>query len=229
MHNIETEESLLCCLINKPSNIVKVSKWIENDDVFYNSFNKDLWKTIRKMHKNGETIDAVSVVHKFPSKKHSNKSIAYDVSGIATKEPSYAQAENYAKLIHEHWLRRRMVDHSHNIIKTAEDNSVDLDSLINKLNNDSSNLINLRPSNNEFDIDQVLNDTNDSIFNSRGIIKTGLEKLDSVIHGMTRGEITIIAGRPANGKTTVAANIARALVLSGKKVVMFNRRCLTQR
>jgi len=223
MHNIQTEESLLCCLINKPSNIIKVSKWIENDDVFYNSFNKDLWRTIKKMHKNGEIVDAVSIVHNFPSKKHSNRSIAYDISGIATKEPSYAQAENYAKLIHEHWLRRRMIDHSHNIIKTAEDNSVDLDSLINKLNNDSSNLINLRPSNNEFDINQLLHDTNDSIFNSRGIIKTGLEKLDSVIHGMTRGEITIIAGRPANGKTTVAANIARELVLSGKKVAMFNR------
>ena len=40
---------------------------------------------------------------------------------------------------------------------------------------------------------------------------------------MTRGEITIVAGRPANGKTTVAANIARQLVLSGKRVMMFNR------
>lgn len=40
---------------------------------------------------------------------------------------------------------------------------------------------------------------------------------------MTRGEITIIAGRPANGKTTVAANVARELVLSGKRVMMLNR------
>jgi len=40
---------------------------------------------------------------------------------------------------------------------------------------------------------------------------------------MTRGEITIIAGRPANGKTTVAANIARNLVMDGYTVAMFNR------
>jgi replicative DNA helicase len=223
MHNTETEESLLCCLINKPENIVKVSKWIEDDEVFYNSFNKDLWRTIKKMDSNGEIIDAVSLIHNFPSKKHEGKQVNYLISGILTKEPTYTMAERYARLIHEHWLRRKMVIHSHNLIKTAEDDSIDLNSLINKLNNDSSNLINLRPSNNDFDIDEVLNETNDSIFNSKGIIKTGLEKLDTVIHGMTRGEITIIAGRPANGKTTVAANIARSLVLSGKKVIMFNR------
>jgi replicative DNA helicase len=223
MHNTETEESLLCCLINKPENIVKVSKWIEEDDVFYSSFNRDIWRTIKKMDKNGDVIDVVSIIHKFPSKKHGNKEISYTISGIFTKEPTYTQAEHYARLLHEHWLRRKMVVHSHELIKTAEDNSIDLNSLINKLNNDSSNLIGLRPSNNDFDIDEVLNETNDSIFNSRGIIKTGLEKLDTVIHGMTRGEITIIAGRPANGKTTVAANIARQLVLSGKKVIMFNR------
>ena len=40
---------------------------------------------------------------------------------------------------------------------------------------------------------------------------------------MTRGEITIIAGRPGNGKTTLAANIARKLTLEGKTVAMFNR------
>ena len=223
MYNTDTEESLLCCIINKQSYIPIVSKWIEDDDVFYGSFNKDLWRTIKKMYDSGDSIDAVSLVHRFPAKNHEGKEIAYVISGIATKEPTFTMAERYAQLIHEHWLRRKMINHSHEIIKTAEDNSIDLDSLINKLNNDSSNLINLRPSKNDFDIDEVLSETNDSIFNSKGIIKTGLEKLDSVIHGMTRGEITIIAGRPANGKTTVAANIARSLILSGKRVAMFNR------
>jgi replicative DNA helicase len=116
-----------------------------------------------------------------------------------------------------------MVEHSHRLIKNAEDNHIDIDSLINDVNTDSSNLINLRPSKNDFSIDKTLEETNDSIFNSKGIIKTGIEKLDSVVHGMTRGEITIVAGRPANGKTTVAANMARQLVLSGKKVIIFNR------
>ena len=74
-----------------------------------------------------------------------------------------------------------MVEHSHRLIKNAEDNHKDIDSLINDVNLDSSNLINLRPSKNDFNIDKTLEETNDSIFNSRGIIKTGLDKLDSVV------------------------------------------------
>ena len=53
--------------------------------------------------------------------------------------------------------------------------------------------------------------------------QTGFTPLDNIISGMTRGEITIFAGRPGNAKTTTVANIARNLVLQGKKVVMFNR------
>ena len=223
MHNVEIEEAVLFSVINEPSNIDIVKRWIETDDVFYNDFNRDIWKTVKRLEEKGEDIDMLTVSHNFPSKNYQSRQVTYEITAICTKEATTSRAEYYARLMHEHWLRREMVKHSHTIIKNAEDNSVDMDSLINQVNTDSSNLINLRPSKNDFNIDNLLDETSDSIFNSKGIIKTGLGKLDSVVHGMTRGEITIVAGRPANGKTTVVANMARQLVLSGKKVMMFNR------
>ena len=223
MHNIEAERSLLSTMMLDPSVIDVVRRWIEEDNVFYDRFHKDIWRTISRLKDKNESIDMISVVHSFPKKDYKDREIAYEISGIATSEATTSNAESYARMVHEHYLRRKMVEHSHRLIKNAEDNHKDIDSLINDVNLDSSNLINLRPSKNDFNIDKTLEETNDSIFNSRGIIKTGLDKLDSVVHGMTRGEITIVAGRPANGKTTVAANIARQLVLSGKRVVMFNR------
>ena len=223
MHNTEVEEALLFSIINEPSNLDVVKRWIETDDVFYNSFNKDIWKTVKRLDSKGEGIDMLSVSLNFPSNKYQERQVMYEITSICTKEATSSRAEYYAMQLHDYWLRRRMVEHSHTIIKNAEDNSVDMDSLINQVNTDSSNIINLRPSKNDFNIDSLLEETSDSIFNSKGIIKTGLAKLDSVVHGMTRGEITIVAGRPANGKTTVVANMARQLVLSGKKVMMINR------
>ena len=223
MHNKEIEEALLCSVIREPDNIDLVKRWIETDDVFYNDFNKDIWKTVKRLDSKGEDIDMLSIAHNFPSKNYEGRQVMYEITVICTSEATTARAEYYARLLHEHWLRRQMVKHSHTVIKNAEDNSIDMDSLINQINTDSSNLINLRPTKNDFNIDNVLEETSDSIFNSKVIIKTGLGKLDSVVDGMTRGEITIVAGRPANGKTTVVANMARQLVLSGKKVMMFNR------
>ena len=48
MHNIEAEESLLASVILDPSNIDIVRRWIEEDKVFYNDFNRDIWNTVLK-------------------------------------------------------------------------------------------------------------------------------------------------------------------------------------
>ena len=82
--------------------------------------------------------------------------------------------------------------------------------------------MNLEPGQ-KFNLEELLEETQDSIFSQRNLVGTGIRPLDTIISGMTKGEITIFAGRPGNAKTTTVANIARNLVLSGKKVIMFNR------
>jgi replicative DNA helicase len=223
MYNLETEEALLFCVLNKPECIEDIRRWIPEENVFYNSFNKKVWLECSKLYNNNEPVDALSVSRAIPKNKIDGKLPSYELTRIATSGATTANAEYLAKSMYEDFLRRSIVNNCHKMIGKAEDNAVDFDDIIEQINTDTSNIINTKPSRNEFNLETLLHDTDDSIFKSKGIIKTGLNTLDSVIHGMTRGEITIIAGRPANGKTTVAANIARQLVLSGKKVMMFNR------
>ncbi len=223
MYNLETEEALLFCVLNKPECIEDIRRWIPEENVFYNSFNKKVWLECSKLYNNNEPVDALSVSRAIPKNKIDGKLPSYELTRIATSGVTTANAEYLAKSMYEDFLRRSIVNNCHKMIGKAEDNAVDFDDIIEQINTDTSNIINTKPSRNEFNLETLLHDTDDSIFKSKGIIKTGLNTLDSVIHGMTRGEITIIAGRPANGKTTVAANIARQLVLSGKKVMMFNR------
>ena len=211
------------CVLNKPECIEDIRRWIPEENVFYNSFNKKVWLECSKLYNNNEPVDALSVSRAIPKNKIDGKLPSYELTRIATSGATTANAEYLAKSMYEDFLRRSIVNNCHKMIGKAEDNAVDFDDIIEQINTDTSNIINTKPSRNEFNLETLLHDTDDSIFKSKGIIKTGLNTLDSVIHGMTRGEITIIAGRPANGKTTVAANIARQLVLSGKKVMMFNR------
>jgi|TARA_R110000796_G_scaffold44381_12_gene108273 replicative DNA helicase len=223
MHNKDTEEALLYCIMNNPECIESLRRWIPDSNVFYNDFNKDIWKTICKLNEKGEPIDLVSISTNFPKKKYPDRGYTYEITRVGTAGVTTANAEYLAKKLYEYYLRRNIVDNSHRLISKANDDSVEFDDIIERINTDTGNIINTKPSKHEFDLDTLLEDTDDSIFKSRGIIKTGISKLDSVIYGMTRGEITIIAGRPANGKTTVAANVARELVLSGKRVMMLNR------
>ena len=222
MYSKSTERALLGALMNRPGNLDLAKKWIENEEVFYYDFHKSIWDTMLRLEKNGDKIDAISIVHNYPQKKNVKESLAFDITGIATGEVHPSKAEYYAKMLHGYWLRRELGNHSKKLSLLAEDNTNDVSDLLNDSHSLIGNLIKLQPSK-DFDITELLEDTRQSIFNRKTNIKTGIPKFDMVISGMTRGEITIIAGRPANGKTTVAANIARNLVMAGKKVCMFNR------
>ncbi len=222
MHSESTEKALLGSILIEPHNLDLCRRWIEEPDVFYFDFHKKIWETIIKLDENGSAIDPVAVSHSFPQKGQVYNNLNYEITSIATSEATPSRAEHYAKLLHDHWVRRRLKEYSQNITALTEDNTKDVDLLLNDFHGLVSDLISLQPTE-DFDIEQVLQDTHESIFNKKGIVSTGINKLDSVVNGMTRGEISIIAGRPANGKTTVAANIARNLVSKGLKVAMFNR------
>ena len=222
MFSESTEKSLLASVIMKPNNIDLVQKWIEEPSVFYNDFHRNIWKTILSLNDKKEDIDIVSVVHNYPQKKYVGNQLSYEITQIATSEATSSRAEYYAKMLHGYWLRRELGNYSKKLGGLTEDNSNDISDLLNESHTLIGNLIKLQPTK-EFSMDDLLEETRQSIFNRKTNIKTGISKFDKVISGMTRGEITIIAGRPANGKTTVAANIARNLVMSGYKVAMFNR------
>ena len=73
------------------------------------------------------------------------------------------------------------------------------------------------------DISNITDEMIESIFAKKNLVQTGLTKIDKAIVGMTKGEISIIAGRPGNGKSTLALNIAKNMVLDGKKVMFVSR------
>ena len=211
MFSESTEKSLLASVIMKPNNIDLVQKWIEEPSVFYNDFHRNIWKTILSLNDKKEDIDIVSVVHNYPQKKYVGNQLSYEITQIATSEATSSRAEYYAKMLHGYWLRRELGNYSKKLGGLTEDNSNDISDLLNESHTLIGNLIKLQPTK-EFSMDDLLEETRESIFNRKTNIKTGISKFDKVI-----------SGRPANGKTTVAANIARNLVMSGYKVAMFNR------
>lgn len=58
---------------------------------------------------------------------------------------------------------------------------------------------------------------------TRGIIQmeTGLRGLDAIIRGLHPGQLTVVAGRPGSGKTTLALQMAAHVALVHKKPVAF--------
>jgi replicative DNA helicase len=75
-------------------------------------------------------------------------------------------------------------------------------------------------------ISQIFNNVEHELTNAneinKNLIKTGFQTLDNKIKGFRSGDLIIIAGRPAMGKTTFALNVATNSVIQGKNVLIFS-------
>lgn len=215
LFNEESERAVLGSILKDEKCLDLVKDYIIEKDAFYLENHQTIWKAIIDLKSENIPIDLVNISSKV-------KGITYYITGLADSVPTTANVESYAKQIHSDWLRRKLVKQSHDIAIKASDNTTDINTLLVDVQETASSLLNLEPGQ-KFDLDNLLLMTKDSLFNKRSLTTTGFSPLDNIISGMTKGEITIFAGRPGNAKTTTVANIARNLVLSGKKVIMFNR------
>jgi replicative DNA helicase len=221
MKSVELEQAFLGCIITDSSYIDSVKQYITDKEFFYSSFNQKVWTAIDRLYSKNKEIDMITICEEVGGKVDGYSS-SYEIAGFLDKVVSASSCVEYAKRLHSYYLRRVLYNQMTDISKGLGDASLETSNLLEEAHTTIGNIIKLQPSK-TFDIHSLLEDTKDSIYNSTTQIQTGIGTLDRVITGMTRGEITIIAGRPGNAKTTVSANIARNLVHQGLKVAMFNR------
>jgi len=215
IHSEEAEQAVIGSVLIDEKCFELIKDWIPSDDVFYGEKHQKIWNSIYELKRENIPVDLVNVSAK-------NSGLAYYITGLVEKVPTTANVESYARQINQDWLRRKLVRQSETISKRALDSTNNINSLLEDVHETATSLLNLEPGQ-KFDLDSLLVDTKSSLFEKKNLTTTGIKPLDDIISGMTKGEITIFAGRPGNAKTTCVANIARNLVLQGKKVVMFNR------
>jgi len=215
IHSEQAEQAVIGSILIDEKGYELIKDWIPEKEVFYELRHQEIWEIIISLKRENIPVDFVNVSSK-------TDGITYYLTGLIDKVPTTANIESYARQLNSDWLRRKLVKQSEQIAQRALDSTNNINSLLVEVHDTASSLLNLEPGQ-TFDLDELLKNTEDSLFNKRNLTTTGIKPVDDIISGMTKGEITIFAGRPGNAKTTVVANIARNLVLSGKKVIMINR------
>ena len=220
-HSIEAENNVLGTILQDSTKIDQVTPYLINKSVFYDKRNQQLWDKIIELHTNGEKVDLVTVCSKLTSKDKGNGLDAYYLTGLTTEYS--ARVGDYAKQVYEKMLLRDLIFKSTNLIELSYNNNVEVYSLLSDTHTSIGKFIDLKPGQKD-DIDSLLDETIKSIETSGyNILKTGFSGIDELSGGMTRGEITILGGRPGHGKTTTMVNLIKHCVDSGLKVIVFNR------
>ena len=221
IHSPEAEKALLGQILKDNSVLDKVGGFIPEPDVFYDDANRLVWDAMSTMRRNEEgVIDIVTILSKF--KPNDEKVTGYYLTGLVDEVATTSNAEHYAKILYEKWLIRKVVRKSREIKSLMGVGGEKAYGVLQKLNNEIEDILNLR-TREKFDLSTLVDNTIESIKAHNTLIPYNYGSLDKLTGGMTRGEITVIAGRPGHFKSTMMLNIVRNLVYGGYKVLVFNR------
>ena len=131
---------------------------------------------------------------------------------------SSKQAVDYAKIIHEMYLRRELVKISDTLSSETLNANTEDQNAENIIENTERSLFDLAERGSfsqsflKFNkaIDQTIEMATLAMQNDQGIVgvPTGLTDLDEKLGGLHKSDLIILAGRPSMGKTALATNIA---------------------
>lgn len=197
-------ETLFCaCSFINPQAALEKCSYLEPSD-FIDPDMSEYWK---KLKEHGDPMRAAGEAH-----------VISELSGASTEIPSSLFPENYANEIQRH---KYLMDVSSGLSATVRAISERDDILVRdnvaKLHTMARNAAHeiLLPS-------DISNDFIQRIHSQSPSILTGIDDVDALLGGLFVGELTILAGRPGIGKTSIVTAIAQNVATKGAKVLFFS-------
>ena len=217
------ENIVLGTLIQFPVKIDKVMGYFTDSNVLFQDKAKRLWEILLGMRNRGEHIDLMTV-NSHLSDEDKNRGVNDGYLAECTINTTLSDtAEVYAKRLYEKYLLRRIIFQTKHIENDAMDSKDETYDTLISAHTLLGELISIRPDT-KFDIEEEIIDAVNSITSKeKKLIQTNYQAIDRFSGGLTRGEITIVGGRPGHGKSTFLLNVLSNLLSQERRVLLFNR------
>ena len=214
--NLEAEQALLGSILVNNDIIDEVSNTIDPAS-FYDPAHTKIYEVIQTLNRKGMIANPITLKNYFEKDNMLNEVGGTEYLVKLTRfSGSTKQAIDYAKVVHEMYLRRELVLISDNLSsetldakdQTAEKIIINTEKSLYDLAEKGS----FSQSYLKFDkaLDQTIASATQAMKSDRGIVgvPTGLTDLDEKLGGLHKSDLVILAGRPGMGKTALATNIA---------------------
>ena len=219
----EAEDTILGNVLNYEDAYDEVAPYLRKGKVFFQDEAKMLWSKITELKKDKVSVDLVSVCSSLTSDEILLGLKRDYIVGCSTVATTSGMTKTYAYQIYEKYLLRKLIDKATEIKDKASKNISSAHDTLLETHTLLGSLIEIRPSE-EFSINDSLNSAITDISSRESkLISTGYESVDRFAGGLTRGEVSIIGGRPGHGKTTYMLNLLSRMLDNGYRVMLFNR------
>lgn len=227
--NTEAEASLLGAILIDPDAIVKVADNIGAAD-FYDQRHDRIFEAMRALYDKRKPIDVLTLSDQLKS-----SGFLSDVGGAAYLTeltnfvPTAAHAEQYADIVAQKSMRRRLIKASQDIVGLGFDEAKSLHDLIEEAEAKLFEVSQKHIKQDVVSLENILTesfDRLDELHKDKGKIRgipTGYKDLDNILAGLQRSDLFVLAARPSMGKTALSLNLAHNIaVKEGLPVLIFS-------
>jgi replicative DNA helicase len=221
--NIDIEASLLGSLLIDGEAFLKISDMVQMDD-FFDKKHSMIFGAMRMLHDKRSPIDILTLSEQLKSESR------LDIIGgasylteLTNAVPTAAHLEQYAEIVAEKSIRRRLIDASEDILRVSYDENKSLQELIEEAETRLFNVSQKHVRQDITSLESILGDSFDRLDdlhrNKGGLrgIPTGLRDLDKFLAGLQRSDLVVVAARPSMGKTTLMLNMALNIATKAKQ------------
>lgn len=218
---------MLGALLLDKDAVVAVAEFLRPEH-FYSEHHKQIFKAMLTLYEEREPVDLVTLTEKLKSMKALTQigGRAY-LSKLATEVPTAAHAEEYGKIIKDHFVRRELVRAAAELTERAFDEGEETEAVLDHAEQSIFGISQHHLPQSFIPIKAALAesfDRLDELHKSAGGLRgvpTGYEDLDRTLAGLQPSNLVILAARPGMGKTALSLNIAQNVAVKYKMPVGF--------
>ena len=227
-HSIESESSLLGALLLNNDAHGLIVGLVKSGD-FYRHEHKEIFKAIVELIDNDKPADVVTVYEQLASVGKSEEvGGATYLNNLAQYVPSASNITRYAEIVQSKSVLRALIAVGDEIVGNAF--STNGTTPAEQLERAEEKILKIGSSDNARSeektlsvliprFNQMLLDRSENPGKLVGV-STGFTDLDQMTSGLKKGNLVVVAGRPAMGKTSLAMNMAEHCALQEKLPVL---------
>ncbi len=228
-YNREAELGVIGCVLTSEKSVASSAEILKPDD-FYFGANREIYSVVMSLFNENVPVDIVTVSDRLTQadKLDAVGGVVYLTAAVT----SVATTENvvyHSKIIKEKSILRRLIKTAYAISELGYDGDGEVERILERSEQMIFDVSATREQSEIVPVSDVLMQTYQHMVEnaqSDGNLtgeETGFTQLDKATGGLHGGELILIAGRPAMGKSSLAVNIAEHIAINkGKTVAIFN-------
>ena len=224
--NTDAEASLLGAVLIDTDAIVKIADAIHVED-FYDARHARIYEALLALYEKRSQIDVLTLADQLKGTGFLDMvgGPSY-LTELTNYVPTAAHVEQYADIVAQKALRRRLIAAAGDMAELGQDESKSLKELIEEAESRLFEVSQQHVKQSIVSIEDILTDSFerlDDLHKDKAKLRgvpTGYRDLDQMLAGLQRSDLFILAARPSMGKTAFVLNLAHKVATGAKEPVL---------